>query len=81
MQKNSHKPYALATFSNYMFQRQLSSLHVSMDVRALRLVYKEREMAFGELLIRYKSESVYHKNFQILATQCLRHNMELPLTL
>ena len=67
MHKNSHKPHALPRFSHYISQCQFSSLLVSMDVRGLRLVYKERETTFGELLTRDKLVNVYHKNFQILA--------------
>ena len=59
--------------------RKLNNKINNLPERALRLVSKDRKSTFKELLIPDKSASVHRKNLQILATACIRYNMELPI--
>ena len=61
--------------------RKLNNKINSLPERALRLVSKDRKSTFEELLIPDKSVNVHRKNLQILATACIRYNMELPIAL
>ena len=66
----SHFPYCLIV---WMFHsRKLNERINHIDERALRIVYKDFNLSFQELLIEDNSLNIHHRNLQKLVTEIFK---------
>ena len=52
--------------------RRLSNKTYSNYERALRITYNDRKLSFEELLRKYNTVSIHHKNLQVLSTEIFK---------
>ena len=57
--------------------RKINNCINSLHERALRVVYKDYNATFSELLSKDKSETIYQRNVQLLATEIFKTKNEL----
>ena len=62
----------------WMFHsRTLNNRIININERALRLTYKDKQSSFKELLEKYHSVTVHHKNLQALVTEIFKVKNDL----
>ena len=52
--------------------RRLNNKTYSNYERALRITYNDRKLSFEELLRKYNTVSIHHKNLQVLSTEIFK---------
>ena len=55
-----------------LYSRTINNRINNIHKRALRMAYKDNQSSFKQLLEKYHSVTVYHKNLQVLVTEIFK---------
>ena len=58
--------------------RRLNNKINCIREKALRITYQDHISAFQEVLLKYNSVSIHHRNLQALATEMFKIHRNLP---